>query len=434
MPDLRCLGDHELEVVTLDHYLTMAAQIGWRISREAVWHGDRCNWMGAEPIERPAEASHTALTYRSLGVDLYGGTSGVALFLSELHAVTGEDSARKAACGALRHALSRPEVVPPSARLGLFAGWMGIALVAARIARVLNQPEWMDRAVDLVRRLTLEPIETNEFDVMAGRAGATAALVVMHEMTGEKMFLDLAVRLGDELLASAEKTDIGYSWVSPGLRNQKNLTGFSHGTAGAACSMLELFTATGNAEYRDAAKRAFDYERHWFNPEMGNWPDFRADPFYSGGGKRPLAYANFWCHGAPGIALSRLRAWEILRDGQCRDEAVAALRTTRENVAFALHSRSVNYSLCHGLTGNAEALSYGRMVLDGEDLDCARLCRSVADSGIAQFAGSDREWPCGTHTGETPNLMLGLAGIGHFYLRVAHAATPSVLVLRSGRF
>src|SRR6266436_2544379 len=158
MPDSGCLGDHELEVVTPDPYLRTAAQIGWQISREAVWHGDRCNWMGAEPIERPVGASHTPLTYRSLGVDLYGGTSGVALFLGELHAVTGEAPVREAACGALRHALSRPEIVPPSARLGLFTGWMGIALAAARIARVLNQPEWMERAVELVGRLALEPV------------------------------------------------------------------------------------------------------------------------------------------------------------------------------------------------------------------------------------------------------------------------------------
>jgi lantibiotic biosynthesis protein len=384
--------------------------------------------MGAEPLERRAGDSDAALTYRALGVDLYGGTSGVALFLGELYAVTGEEALRETARGALRHALSRPHVVPPTARLGLFTGWTGIALAAARVARVLDEPEWMERAKELVGRLISMWVDTNEFDLIAGRAGAIVALVALHAMTGMRFFLDLGVRLGDELLASADKSEIGFSWASPGLRNQQNLTGFSHGTAGVAYSLLELFAATGDAGYRDAAERALAYERHWFNPEVGNWPDFRADPFSGGRVKPPLEYATFWCHGAPGIALSRLRALEILHDDRCRDEAVAALRTTRDDIVSALHSGSANYSLCHGLTGNAETLIYGRTL--GEDPDDAALCRRVADWGVARHTAPGHTWPCGTHTGETPNLMLGLAGIGHFYLRLANPATPSVMILR----
>ena len=77
-------------------------------------------------------------------------------------------------------------------------------------------------------------------------------------MSGKESLLDLAARLADELLVSADKSDIGYSWASPGLKNQHNLTGFSHGTAGVAFSLLELFAVTGNGRYRDAAERALD--------------------------------------------------------------------------------------------------------------------------------------------------------------------------------
>jgi hypothetical protein len=41
-------------------------------------------------------------------------------------------------------------------------------------------------------------------------------------------------------------------------------------------------------------------------------------------------------------------------------------------------------------------------------------------------------WPCGVPGGgESPSLMLGLAGIGHFYLRLYDpASVPSVLLVK----
>jgi lantibiotic modifying enzyme len=47
---------------------------------------------------------------------------------------------------------------------------------------------------------------------------------------------------------------------------------------------------------------------------------------------------------------------------------------------------------------------------------------------VERYARTRAAWPCGTHTGETPNLMLGLAGIGYFYLRLAQPQVPSVLL------
>jgi Lanthionine synthetase C-like protein len=59
------------------------------------------------------------------------------------------------------------------------------------------------------------------------------------------------------------------------------------------------------------------------------------------------SYTFQWCHGAPGITLSRLRATELLSDLQVSSEAVAALEATRDAAQAELHTG--NYSLCHGL-------------------------------------------------------------------------------------
>ncbi|TMD47462.1 MAG: hypothetical protein E6I93_14365 [Chloroflexi bacterium] len=96
----------------------------------------------------------------------------------------------------------------------------------------------------------------------------------------------------------------------------------------------------------------------------------------------------------------------------------------------SLGTSNANYSLCHGLAGNAEALFEGSQVLGQECADGSALAFKVANAGIEMYARHSRHWPCGAGGGETPSLMLGLAGIGYFYLRLYNATVPSILILR----
>src|SRR5947208_14478059 len=111
-------------------YVDASERIGDQIVRDAFWHKDRCNWVGAQPCESEHAGHRANIVYRALGPELYSGTSGISLFLAELHRVTGDPAFRNTALGALRHAFSRLEAIPPVVRIGLFTGWTGIALVA----------------------------------------------------------------------------------------------------------------------------------------------------------------------------------------------------------------------------------------------------------------------------------------------------------------
>ena len=96
------------------------------------------------------------MQYSALGPELYSGTCGMALFLSELYAATGEAAARRVALGAVRQALSRVNDLPPLARLGLHTGFSGIALAAARLGVVLGEQELLHRSANLLKSLWLE--------------------------------------------------------------------------------------------------------------------------------------------------------------------------------------------------------------------------------------------------------------------------------------
>src|SRR5262249_7884271 len=116
---------------------------------------------------------------------------------------------------------------------------------------------------------------------------------------------DLAIVLAEELL-QVDPSRSGVRAARPDRASRSELedftpSGFSHGAAGLALALLELHSITGRLDFRDAARRAFDYEETLFDPHRGNWADLR----------RPSGTSRFelaWCNGAPGIALARLRA------------------------------------------------------------------------------------------------------------------------------
>jgi lantibiotic modifying enzyme len=108
-------------------------------------------------------------------------------------------------------------------------------------------------------------------------------------------------------------------------------------------------------------------------------------------------------------------------------EAKIALDTTLSSVRYGLESGRANFSLCHGLCGNADVLREGRKILSTE---AVAVTEEVAESGIRMYATNPSAWPCGTHGGSTPGLLLGLAGIGHFFLRLTRPDVPSVLLFR----
>lgn len=414
-------------------FLEAADFVGAHLCRDALWASDRCNWLG-DSME--LVGGQWMVAHRAFGPELYGGTSGVALFLAEAYGQTGERLFRETALGGLRHAVSRLDSFAPLTRIGFYTGHTGIAYALVRCGEIFDDESLVERGLSLAEALATEEPDERATDVLAGSAGAIPALLLLQQKYKRDALLDLALNHGNFLVGAARKTPQGWSWNTLNIepeRRRQDLTGFSHGAGGIAWALLELHRATGEGRFRVAAEQGFHYERQHFNAEQGNWPDFRGlyDPWMGGGeGDSGPGYMIAWCHGAPGIGLSRLRAYALTGEGSYREEADAALRTTARVLAQPVYHSQGNFSLCHGSFGNAELLLYASQLAGGGEHRA--IAEQVGRQGIELCRKSYSPWPCGVlGGGETPGLLLGLAGIGHFYLRL-HDPTgvPSVLIIQ----
>jgi len=406
-------------------FFETAQAIGARLCRDAIWSNGRCNWIGASM----ESVAGWTVVQKSFGPDLYSGTSGIGILLAELAALNNERLFRKVAEGAACQAVSRATDIPPQLRAGFYSGHAGIAYALVRMGERLDNEALIERGSALMDTLTGIDLEEQGTDVVSGVAGLIPALLLMHRKFKRQSLLDLAVNCGDKLEKTAHRSDDGWSWKTidtPG-EEQRDLAGFSHGTAGIGWAFLELSHASGENRYRQAAEEAFRYERRWFSAEQGNWPDFRSGMGSPAEANAGPTYTVAWCHGAPGIGLSRLRAFEITGDKTCSREADIAAQTTVRYLSMPQVAQA-GYSLCHGCAGNADFLLEAARVLNNPNYRLA--AEQTARQGIAWFESKRDPWPCGVLGGaETPNLLLGTAGIALFYLRLEPAARVSPVLM-----
>jgi hypothetical protein len=428
---------------TPEFFLEAAARIAARVAAAAEWQPDgSVTWTVMSP-DRENPGARIAVPTQGSGT-LYEGTSGIALFLAEVWNATGrtDEALLKTALAALRFALNEAAELPVSS-FGFHGGRTGVAYAAALVGRMTGRQELLDGAVEVLRAAEGHESEDRGLDVIGGGGGAIQALLAMAPWLPEPgLATGMARRLGDNLIAAADHEPGGWCWGTMRGSSIRHLCGYAHGSAGVGHAFLELYLATGDSRYRYAMEQAFLYEDAFLDPVSSNWPDLRhgelGEYLYSGRteelrekvaagddvSQREMRYMSAWCHGGPGIGLSRLRAWQALGDEVYLGDARAAIQSTRTS----LEDPRMNYSLCHGRGGNAETLMVAAEVLGDPSL--LERPRQVAMEGWEAYEARGLNWPCGTMQGVAdPGLLLGESGIGYFLLRLARPGTPSVLLV-----
>ncbi len=398
-----------------DQFISAARAIGNRLSHLALRGTEVVNWLGLVQEESGQDS------ILPLGLDLYGGLPGVALYLAYLGDIAGDELytvLAKSACATFAREVekNRESIL----WIGGMEGWGGIIYALTHLGVLWRDDTLLRRATEFSEQIPPLIEQNDRLDIVAGAAGCIGSLLALSECSPSPRILDIATRAGEHLLRHAQTMDRGVGWIIPGFP-PKPLPGFAHGGAGIAWALLRLAASTGEIRFQTVALAAIEHERTLWIAETGsgqNQSNFAPDSVMA-------SFPTSWCHGAAGIGLARLDTLAVHDTAQVRSEIDAAVR-----IVLA-RGFGFDHSLCHGDTGLVEFLLHAR----------ARLEHSGWDAQFEQAAGSiladicERGWRCGTAQAiETPGLMTGLSGIGYGLLRVAEPLrVPSVLLLRPPR-
>ncbi|MGB9168751.1 MAG: lanthionine synthetase LanC family protein [Nitrososphaeraceae archaeon] len=412
-----------------DLFIKSAGILGEQIVKEACWYNEQCNWLGSDTLYSNIHKINEIHFKAALGPDVYSGTSGISLFLAYLYKYNKDETLYLTSEGSIRHALSHINLVNSKNIFGFYTGIIGIAYVANKIGNIFDNNYFKQEALSLMNYLGKKIENKHLMDFMNGNAGAIVAILDIYNTTNEKNLLNLAIKLGDELILRSITRQEDPSWdsTSNDIKNTSiNITGFSHGPAGIAYSLLKLYSVTNNEKYKKMAELAFKYENKWYNDKEKNWAALETDEKKNKKNEK-IKYGKAWCHGAPGIGLSRLYAYTLLRKEEYLSDLKAALQNT---VGFITNNylKDYDFSQCHGLAGVCELLLFAGLKLNNNNL--ITLAEEIGLFGIQEYQINTNAWPLGIKLGQTPSLMIGKAGIGLFYLRLADPhGVQSVLVL-----
>lgn len=349
--------------------------------------------------------------------------------------------------------LRTQRTAPAAAMIDAHSGLAGLlyVLAAAHSARVAHLDRTLgERAVQaLTARTPVTPDLPGLVHGRAGRALAVAAAIqagcvaandalhtrlanalagpldwpdFTHGAAGQGFAaLACARRLGAPELAGGAAACADYlvrtqnpqgAWTLPegvsGASGER-FTGFAHGAAGMMAFLGSFAALSGDAPADAAWRRA----EAWLisrarRGRAGRWLWPQSD-------SHPVA-ANWWCHGAPGIALG----WLCV--AQARGTAAIAEDYLQGSLsASPMKLRSDSLGQCHGLAGVGEVYLEAHRVL-GEECWRERAA-DIASVLVALFRRRSRQpWQLAPEepAADADGLMLGTAGVLHFLLRHHH--------------
>jgi type 2 lantibiotic biosynthesis protein LanM len=353
-----------------------------------------------------------------IGKDLYSGSSGICLFLAYLNYLKPSERKNEALRQAEEHACFSQQ----SHSIGAFQGLAGTIYVLVHLYFLSNQSRYLERAVCLASGIKERIASDTTLDLLGGVAGVIPVMLALAE-AGHLEAIDTAVSCAEHLLECATLSQSGLSWSAASQSGGPNLTGFAHGAGGIGWSLFQLGAFIDERRYLNAGKAAFSYEDEHFDNAHQDWYDLRQLDRRTV--RKDRHFGNAWCNGCAGIGMARLSSW--LATGKSDHDL---LRSAEIAVAATLRGfpKLKNESLCHGRSGNSELLlrfghTTGRRALTVEAFVRAQEHWARYDDIGRWSYGEDR-------LRVFPGMMLGMAGFGLHFLRLAFPdLVPSPLLL-----
>ncbi|XP_030546255.1 lanC-like protein GCL2 [Rhodamnia argentea] len=323
---------------------------------------------------------------------LYTGSLGTAFSLFRSYQIT-SNSNDLALCSQIIRACDSAS--SGSRDVTFICGRAGVCALGAVVAKYVGDTRSLTHYVNHFKEIKLSRSTPDE--LLYGRAGFLWACLFLNKHIGDgtvpsstmRAVADEIFKNGRALAKRGGKSPLMFEWYG------EKYWGAAHGLAGIMHVLMHLELKPDEME---DVKGTLKYMiRNRF--PSGNYPSSEED--------RNRDVLVHWCHGAPGIALTLVKAAEVFRDDEFLRAAVDA--------AEVVWNRGLlrRVGICHGISGNAYVfLSLYRVTGNEEFLyrakafACFLLDRALKLISTGEMHGGDNPY----------SLFEGIGGMAYLFL------------------
>ncbi|MCB2356535.1 type 2 lanthipeptide synthetase LanM family protein [Clostridium estertheticum] len=380
---------YNYELKEKDSYLSNAKLIADQIYNLSVFNSDQSE----ASFIMTFGPSDTKKNIDTMDFNLYTG-GGIILFLALLGTELKEQKYVRLAEQFLKFQLSKTDSL---ISLSAFSGIGSKIYICYNMYKITNNKLYYKKIHELL--LEINVAENCSKDFATGTAGLIVVLLNIFEKEQDKIWLEKAELLGRDLYKSLIE------------EHDNLLTGLAHGLSGYAWALIKLGIATNKQEYIGFGMKLIQKENMYYVPSEYNWADLREEN----------QYLSYWCYGAAGISLSRVKIQNLLNDDNniVTNNLLNGIENTKKH-------KCKSSSICHGTFGNIDILLEIGKIKKMDSL--ISLAKDFANTELSYIQNN------GITLGDDSYLidysfMQGISGIGYSLVRLANNNYPSILSL-----
>lgn len=196
----------------------------------------------------------------------------------------------------------QPDRYPP----GLYMGTAGVAWGMWEMGL-------QDVALNVLLSTENHPLLRDAADVFYGSAGYGLTCLRFYLNTRDQVWLDKAMAVGDQLVASAVRRQGSLCWPD----KQGNVwLGYGRGSSGVALFLLYLSLATGENCFLTAGQAALDHDLDVARPIPDGPLSMPRGPV---GSENSKVLSHYWWDGSAGVVTALTRYWAATREPRYKD-------------------------------------------------------------------------------------------------------------------
>lgn len=370
----------------------------------------------------------------TLSPDIFNGNSGIALFFLELYKYEGRKENLETAKKIMGFVLDTKELAPKY--FSFYTGFTGVIYTLLKIHETTGENNYLTPALHLALDHAQDIIEQPvKADLLSGYAGNLFVMSFLFHYSGNNAVLDIIRKLVNRFITEVRISKKGLKWdYSRAKSSYDSMAGFSHGASGIAYVLLQAGNYFKSDGLLYLGEQALAYEMQYFHPESGNWLDLRMGPHRLSFEKAyrwdleqfipSMHQVNSWAHGATGIGISRLYAYEITGNPMYLEQCKTVMESS---LAHLQKNDRQDFTLCSGYTGHIPFLS--RFMNYSEVPDYRRLT-AIADNAKLLYSQHHAYNPYVPDNRNDCGLLSGKAGIGYGILHILNRDMDSVCAPR----